>query len=112
MATAGGLALAGAGAAAEATLLLVLLNAAIDVVQIHDSETPRSRSTSPAVRSFNSASMVALTRFVGLVLPKLLVRMSRMPEASQTARYGRPGDHAGTGGQRARARRGRRQSGP
>ena len=34
--------------------------------------------------------MVALTRLVGLVEPKLLVRMSRMPQASHTARTAAP----------------------
>ena len=46
VAAAGGLAVAGAGAAADALPRLVLVDAAMDVVQIHDSETPRSRSTS------------------------------------------------------------------
>ena len=43
----GRLAVAGARPAADALPRLVLLDSAMDVVQIHDSETPRSRSTSP-----------------------------------------------------------------
>ena len=40
--------------------------------------------------------MVALTRLVGLVEPKLLVRMSWMSAGLADGAHGRPGDHAGT----------------
>src|SRR5262249_32804972 len=45
MPTAGGFPLAGAGAATDAHSLFVFMDAAMDIVQIHASGTPRSRCT-------------------------------------------------------------------
>ena len=96
-------------AAADALRFLVLLDADVDVVQVHDSVTPRSRSTSCRVRSCCSAASVALTRFVGLFEPKLLVRMLWMPAASQP-RARRCRRSRRCPGRRAPAPRGRRRT--
>ena len=68
-AAAGRLAVAGAYAAADALAAFVRLDAAVDFMQIHVSETPRSRSTSPFERNCSRAFIVALTRLIGLVEP-------------------------------------------
>ena len=90
VAAAARLAVPGAGPSADAELLLVPGNADVHVVDHHDSFTPRSASTSCRPRMLSRASTVALTRLIGLVEPKLLVKMSLMPAASQTARTAAP----------------------
>src|SRR5256884_2388757 len=54
------------------------------------SSTPRSLATRRAVVRCCSASNVARTMLCGLVEPRLLVRMSRTPAHSSTARTGPP----------------------
>src|SRR5262249_54940454 len=85
-AAAGGLAVARAGAPADALLLLALVDALGEVGQVHYSFTPRRRATSSRVRSIIRPAMVALTRLIGLVLPWVFVRILRMPQACNTSR--------------------------
>src|SRR5262249_21941169 len=85
-AAAGGLTVAAADAAADALLLLVLVDAVVDGREVHQSVTSRSRATSSRVRSWSRPWMVALTRLMGLLLPCTLVRMLRMPHTSSTSR--------------------------
>ena len=61
--------LAGALAPADALPLLVLIDTLVDVVQLHQRVTPRSRATSSLVRSWVKALIVALTMFSLLVEP-------------------------------------------
>src|SRR5262249_25084848 len=90
VAASAGLTVSRAGPATHALALLVLANAAIHFGEVHVRVTPRRRSISCRVRSVSSALMAALTWFVGLLEPKLLVRMLWMPAASQTARTALP----------------------
>src|SRR3972149_3252456 len=76
MSTSAGFPVAGARSTTHPLPPLVFVDLAMDVVEVHERETPRSRSTSPWERSSVSALMVALTRLIGLWAPKLLVRMS------------------------------------
>src|SRR6267378_3093786 len=62
------------------------------------SSTPRSRATRRAVVSRFRPSIVARTMLCGLVEPRLLVRMSRMPAHSSTARPRRLPDRADRAG--------------
>src|SRR5262249_52907310 len=82
----GRLAVAAADAAADALLALALGDPVVNGREVHYSVTPRSRATSSRVRSSKRPWMVALTRLIGLVLPCVLVRMLRMPQASSTSR--------------------------
>src|SRR5262249_46617147 len=82
----GGLAVAAADAAADALLLLALVDAVVDGAEVHYRFTPRRRATSSRVRSSSRPWIVALTRLIGLVLPCVLVRMLWMPHASSTSR--------------------------
>src|SRR3972149_4648961 len=84
------LALARANAPAEPLGGAVLADSTMYVTEIHDSVTPRRRSTSCFGRNWASAANVALTSETGLFEPKLLVRMSWMPADSQTARTAVP----------------------
>src|SRR5262249_60022099 len=86
VAAGGGFAHAAARAAADALLAGPLVDALVYGAQVHYRVTPRRRATSSRVRSASSPSMVALTRLIGLVLPWVLVRMLRMPQASRTSR--------------------------
>ena len=85
-----GLAVPGARTAADAFAVLPLVNAPVDVVEDHQTCTPRSRATSSRVRNCLKPSKVALIRLIGLVEPKHLVRMSVTPADSTTARTASP----------------------
>src|SRR5690606_23282513 len=82
VASAGRLPLTRPWPSAQALPLFVPHDPAVDVVQSHDSDTPRSRSTSSCVLNWDRASKVALTNRIGLLVPKLLVRILRIPTAS------------------------------
>ena len=69
VAFAGRLAQARADAATEPLARLVAMDVLMNFVQIHDNDTPRSRSTSDCVRSCCNASMAALARLCGLLEP-------------------------------------------
>src|SRR5690606_36565988 len=64
-----GLAVTRAGSAADALAGLVLRDATMDVVENHQTSTPRSRATWSRVRSLDRASNVALTTFIAFVEP-------------------------------------------
>ena len=64
-----GLALARADPPADPLPLLTLMNALMDVVQLHQSVTPRRRAISSLVRSCVRALIAALTRFSLFVDP-------------------------------------------
>ena len=85
-----GLAVAGTRTATDPFAVFALMNAPVDVVEDHQTCTPRSRATSSRVRSCLKPSKVALIRLIGLVEPKHLVRMSVMPADSTTARTASP----------------------
>src|SRR5262249_40971490 len=82
----GGLAVAGADAAADALRAPQLVDADVYLRQVHYRVTPRRRATSSRVRSSIRPAMVALTRLIGLLLPCTLVRMLWTPHSSSTSR--------------------------
>src|SRR5579864_1432859 len=75
-----------ADAPADALLPLAPVNAMMYAAEVHYSFTPRSRSTSPRVRSCCKPRMVAFTKLMGFDEPCTLVRMLRMPQACNTSR--------------------------
>src|SRR5262249_37586327 len=88
--TTGRLALPRTDTAADTRQLSPLLNALIGIVQHHDKETPRNRSTSCLVRNCFNASNVAFTSKTGFGLPRLFVNMFVIPQASHTLRTAAP----------------------
>jgi hypothetical protein len=79
VAAAGRLAVAGAAATTNPLTGLVFMNSTMDVINNHQTSTPRRRAMSSRVRNFDKAFIVALTMFTGLLEPRLLVRMSFTP---------------------------------
>ena len=93
-----GLAVARAGAAADALALLVLVNAAIDVVQIHDKRhSSQPLDFVPGAQLLAAPPIVALTRFDGIVRAEALGE--DVVDAGRFAHgpHGAAGDHARTG---------------
>ena len=66
--------------------LVRVANRGVSFGLFNNDHTPRKAATSSRVRNCMRPSRVAFTRFVGLVLPWVLVRMLRMPQASRTSR--------------------------
>ena len=94
---AGRLAVARADAPAEPLARLVLVDSTMNVVEIHDSVTPRRRSTSAFGRSCCERGKRGLDERDGIVRAEALgedvVNAGRFAHGP----HGRPGDHAGTG---------------
>ena len=72
-----------ASSAAQTLPFFVAGHPAMNIVENHDSVTPRSRSTSNLGRSSSSAAKVALTRVTGLFEPKLFVTEEAAPLEAQ-----------------------------
>ena len=90
VAAAGGLAVAGAGAAADALPLLVLVNAAMDVVEVHvQRNSPQPLDFLPGAQLLRGVDR-GFDQVDRIGRAEALVRMSWMPAASQTARTAAP----------------------
>src|SRR5262249_48494804 len=85
VALARGLSVPGPDTAADALPFFAAVGALMNVVQLHQIDTPRRRAIFSLVRSFLSASIAALTKLSLLFDPKLLVRISLTPADSTTA---------------------------